>query len=219
MKQFWEKYKKLIKKIVSGAITFLCALAVVLTCVEVVSASKAGRPPRMFGYSISYVPTDSMEPTISVGDYVIFKKITFDEVNENDIIIYRSKATKTNGMFIIHRVMEKHDTYLIVQGDNNIIPDKEQVTSDMVYGIYLDDVGFLTALTNGTGRNTLFVIIFVLFAAIAGLQVFATFVKGKKEEIEKQTEDLKKQALEEMKAQILKEELERLRSQNNKKQE
>jgi signal peptidase len=219
MKQFWEKYKKLIKKIVSGAITFLCALAVVLTCVEVVSASKDGRPPRMFGYSISYVPTDSMEPTISVGDYVLFKKITFDEVNENDIIIYRSKATKTNGMFIIHRVMEKHDTYLIVQGDNNIIPDKEQVTSDMVYGIYLDDVGFLTALTNGTGRNTLFVIIFVLFAVIAGLQVFATFVKGKKEEIEKQTEDLKKQALEEMKAQILKEELERLRSQNNKKQE
>jgi Na+-translocating ferredoxin:NAD+ oxidoreductase RnfG subunit len=90
---------------------------------------------------------------------------------------------------------------------------------DMVYGIYLDDVGFLTALTNGTGRNTLFVIIFVLFAVIAGLQVFATFVKGKKEEIEKQTEDLKKQALEEMKAQILKEELERLRSENNKKQE
>lgn len=217
MKQFWEKNKKLIKKIISGAITFLCALAVVLTCVEVVSASKEGRPARMFGYSISYVPTNSMEPTISVGDYVLFKEITFDEVVENDIIIYRSEAQATKGMFIIHRVMEKYDDYLVVQGDNNIIPDKEHVTPNMVYGIYIKDVGFLTSLTNGTGRNTLFVIIFILFALIAGLQVFATFVKSKKEEIEKHTEEIKKEALEEMKAQILKEELERLKAEREKK--
>ena len=213
MKLFWEKNKKLIKKIISGAVTFLCALAVVLTSIEVVSASKEGRPPRMFGYSISYVPTDSMEPTISVGDYVIFKKITFEEVKENNIIIYRSEEESTKGMFIIHRVMEVHDDYLIVKGDNNIIPDNEHVTPDQVYGIYLRDCNLLTALTNGTGRNTLFVIIFILFAIILGLQIFATFVKSKKDEIDKHTEKLKKEALEEMKAQILKEELEKLKNQ------
>ena len=52
-----------------------------------------------------------------------------------DIIIYKSKTGQMKGKFIVHRITEKHDDYLIVKGDNNVIDDSEQITADMIYGV------------------------------------------------------------------------------------
>ena len=51
-------------------------------------------------YSIYYVPSESMEPTIEAGSIVIASR-NIDEYNINDIAIY-----ERNGMRIIHRIID-----------------------------------------------------------------------------------------------------------------
>lgn len=206
------------RKIVNWGITLLCVILVLFTSVEVVNASKEGRPPAIFGYSISYVPTESMEPEISAGEYIYYKKTSFDDVSVDEIIIYKSKTGQMKDKFIVHRVIEKHDDYLIVKGDNNLINDNEHVTADMIYGKYIDKVGILNSITQGLSVNAIFFILVILFMALMVLQFVSVFVKAKKDEIEKKIKEDKQILLEQMKQEILKEELEKLRN-SMKKQE
>ena len=209
--------KNKIKKIISYILTLLCVVIVLLTSIEVISATKDSRPPSLLGYSISYVPTESMEPEIEAGEYIYYKKTSFDDVDVDDIIIYKSKSGQMKGKYIVHRIVEKHDDYLIVKGDNNVINDSEHVTSDMVYGKYIDKVEILNFITRGLSVNALFFILMVLFIILLVLQFISVFAKTKKEEIEKKLEEDKQILLEQMKQEILKEELEKLK--NNKKME
>ena len=132
-----------VKKYIGHIFTLICVVLVVLTSIEVVSAAIDSRPPSLFGYSVSYVPTESMEPEIEAGEYIYYKTTSFDEVKENDVIIYKSKTGQMKGNYIVHRIVEKHEDYLVVKGDNNPINDSEQVTADMVYGKYIDKVEVL----------------------------------------------------------------------------
>ena len=205
------------KKIISYAFSLLCVVIILLTSIEVVSATKEARPPQIFGYSISYVPTESMEPEIKAGEYIYYKRATFDDVDVEDIIIYKSKTGQMKGKFIVHRITEKYDDYLIVKGDNNVIDDSEQITADMIYGVYIDKVEFLNFITRGLSVNALFFILMLLFMGLMILQFVSVFVKAKKDEIEKKIKEDKQILLEQMKQEILKEELEKLK--NSKKME
>ena len=205
------------KKIISYAFSLLCVVIILLTSIEVISATKEARPPQIFGYSISYVPTESMEPEIKAGEYIYYKRTTFDDVDVDDIIIYKSKTGQMKGKFIVHRITEKYDDYLIVKGDNNVIDDSEQITADMIYGVYIDKVEFLNFITRGLSVNALFFILMLLFMGLMILQFVSVFVKAKKDEIEKKIKEDKQILLEQMKQEILKEELEKLK--NSKKME
>ena len=200
------------KNIWGYILSMLCVLIVVLTSIEIVGAAKESRPPQMFGYSVSYVPTDSMAPEINDGEYIYYKKTTFDEVNVRDVIIYKSQVGQMKGKYIVHRVVEKHDDYLIVKGDNNLIPDNEHVTSDMIYGKYIDKVEILNFITRGLSVNAIFFILMILFAILMVLQFVSVFAKNKTAEIEKKIQEDKQVLLEQMKQEILKEELEKLRN-------
>ena len=200
------------KSIVSYVLTLLCVLVVLLTSIEVISAAKESRPPRVFGYSISYVPTDSMAPEIDAGEYIYYKQTTFDEVNVNEVIIYKSQEGQMKGKYIVHRVIEKHEDYLIVKGDNNLINDNERVTADMIYGKYIDKVKVLNFITRGLSINAIFFILMILFAVLLVLQFVSAFAKNKTAEIEKKLQEDKQILLEQMKQEILREELEKLRN-------
>ena len=178
--------------------------------IEVVVAVKNELPVSLFSYSISYVPTNSMEDEIMPGDYVLFKKTDFSKVNENDVIVYKSKSDDMYGKFIIHRVIEEHEDYFITKGDNNPLPDDEVITSDMVIGKYICVIGFMKGLSD---NKTLFIVIlFVVIISLFGSQIVTNYLKKKREEI-KENNELEKQALlEQLRKEILEEELEKIRN-------
>lgn len=55
-----------------------------------------------------------MRPLLFTGDIIEYRKISFSQVNINDIIL-----TYKAGIFMTHRVIYKTDRYLITRGDNN----------------------------------------------------------------------------------------------------
>ena len=81
--------------------------------------------PNVFGYSYFEVISESMEPTIKVGDE-IFIKLT-NEVEKNDIITF-----KADGGIITHRLVRIDGNDYITKGDNNDSEDKPITKNDII---------------------------------------------------------------------------------------
>jgi len=205
-----------VKQIVAYAVSILCLIFCIGITIEVISANTQNRPPRVLGISVSYVPTDSMEPTIMAGEYIMFKKASFEDAEVGDIVIYRSN---NNNMYIVHRVLEKYDDYLITKGDNNTLPDNDKIYPDMIYGEYVMTVGILSVFSGGISKNAIFFILIFIFIIMIGMQVVSIIIKSKTDEINKNTEEEKKKLLEQLRMEILQEELEKLRQQNKDKED
>lgn len=211
-----KKKKGLVKTIIEYSLSFLCLFLCLYITIEVISANTEGRPPRIFNISVSYVPTASMEPTINSNDYVMFVGADFNSVAVNDIIVYKSN---TENKYIIHRVIEKYEDYLITQGDNNPIPDSEKITPDMVYGRYVMTLGLMsTIFSGGISQNIIFIILVVIFVIMIIMQMVSIVIKNKTEKLKNDIEAEKEQLREELKKEILEEELRKIKEQNNKKE-
>jgi len=205
------KEKITVKQLIGYIITFICFIFCIAIAVEAISASTKNRPPRFFGISISYVPTASMEPTIMAGEYIMFTKTSFEDVENGDIIVYKS----SRDMYIVHRIVQVHDEYLITKGDNNLYQDNEKIYPNMVYGKYVTTVGILSIFSGGINKGVVFFLLMMVLVVMIGMQVASIVIKSKTEEINKNAEEEKKKMLDELRMEILQEELEKQKNNEN----
>ena len=210
------------KTLIGYIVSIICLLLCLYITVEVIVASNQNRPPRVFNISVTYVPTESMEPTISSNSYIMFCGTSFDDVkvkdsnNEGDIIIYYSIK---NDFYIVHRAIgrgidENGNKYLICKGDNNQVSDTENVYPGMVYGKYITTIGFMSIFSGGVNTSAVFIILIIIFIIMVAMQVTSMVISVKKEKLKESKKEEENRLREELKAQILKEELEKLRNQN-----
>ena len=218
-----EKEKKIKNKkrtIITYVVSFLCLFLCLYITIEIISANNSKRPPNIFGVSISYVPTNSMEPTIHTGDYIMFTRVGFDDVKTGDIIIYRSE--KSN-IFIVHRVIgsgvDTNGKYLTTKGDNNPTADTEKIYSSMVCGRFVTTLSFMGIFKGGINTNIIFIILVIIFVLMIGMQVFSIVMKSKNDKLKEEREKKKELLREELRKEILAEEIAKIKALNNKKEE
>lgn len=111
----------------------LSAVATVLL-LAVMAVALPFSVPKLFGYQIYNVLTQSMEPAMPVGSAIYVKRCDPQALRQGEIITYRlSEAT---GLVQTHRVVE-NDTQakqLIAKGDANALPDVDPVSYERVVG-------------------------------------------------------------------------------------
>lgn len=199
-----KKAKTIVKRILSvffGIIVVILGYFIIANIV----AAKNNTISSFFGYSISYVPTNSMEPTISHGSSVMFEKNTkYEDIHQNDIIVYKNEELN---IYVIHKVYEKTSLGLVMKGDNNPIIDYKQdgtilyVTSENYVGKYVTTISAFSIETP-FARTLILIISLLAFGFIISSEAFAIY-KAKKEEKEELSQDdkdkLKKELLEELK--------------------
>jgi len=207
-----NKEEPIYKQIIGYIVSMLCILLCLYITIEVIVANTESRPPRIFGLSVSYVPTESMEPTINSNSYIMFSYATFDSVGEGDIIVYHNDK---DNIFVVHRIISKNEETGVIttKGDNNSVEDPLEITKEknMVYGKYLTTLGFMAIFSGGINQNLIFIILIIIFIIMLGMQIFSMFIKGKTEKLKEDKEAKKALLREEMKRQILEEELAKLR--------
>jgi len=168
----------------------------------------------MFGYSYSVVATDSMEPTILIGEIIISKSIPFQDVKQDDIIVFFSEEYK---VFIVHRVYEISDNGdLITKGDNPSAPiDESPVTEENFFGVVVRSGKFLNIGTIVLKyRNVVFLLIVSIFLIIIVREILTILKnsnKKKKEESQSRFEAEKRLLVEEQKEKIRQEILDELK--------
>lgn len=94
-----------------------------------------------FGYKPIYILTDSMEPVIPAGSWVVGVPACGKEIAVGDVAAYRKEnGTKLQPM-VIHRVAGITESGFIFQGDNNELPDSQIVRADQImYRIIYPDI-------------------------------------------------------------------------------
>ena len=111
----------------------LSAVATVLL-LAVMAVALPFSVPKLFGYQIYNVLTQSMEPAMPVGSAIYVKRCDPQALEQGEIITFRlSEAT---GLVETHRVVE-NDTQarqLITKGDANALPDVNPVSYERVVG-------------------------------------------------------------------------------------
>jgi signal peptidase len=87
-----------------------------------------------FKYGILVIGTESMTGSINKGDAVVFEQYKTQKIDEQDVIIFKSKD-----MRVVHRVVEKKNTNgeirYITKGDANENYDEGYVTEKDIIGI------------------------------------------------------------------------------------
>lgn len=101
-----------------------------------------GNTPSVFGYYVFRVSSDSMEPTLSIGDVILVHSVDAEDIAKEDIITYKSKDGSMYGRDVTHRVVTdpvaKNGTYYFqTQGDANGAPLDKAITYDQVEGKYV----------------------------------------------------------------------------------
>ncbi len=202
-----NKIKK-ITKIIAGIITAIITSLVCYMLICNVIAVRKEKPVAYFGYSYSYVPSASMEPTIKAGDSIIFQKTSYENLEVGDIIVYKSKSGSTEGLYIVHRIVEITDEGFVMKGDNNQAVDSEIVTRDMVIGKYKKTFNFLNIGKIAIKKNIIYLILTIFFVVIIlteSVNIYLMKQKKNLKDIKKKNDELKDEVLKEMKEEILKE--------------
>lgn len=133
--------------------------------------------PTLSPFRVSYVTTDSMEPTIQEDDgYLVWKT---DEVSVGDVVTFgipEDSAFTTQRDYVTHRVVSRSPDGFVTKGDNNPTTDQASglspVTRDDVLGVAVgpgDGVITIPGLgtvvdTAGAARTPLMGLLVVLIA-------------------------------------------------------
>jgi signal peptidase len=96
------------------------AVAAIVIVVSLVLGQLFGQP-----VLLSYVTSDSMEPTIQTGDgFVAVPTAAADSVEGGDVVVYRAEQIQGGGL-TTHRIVAETDRGFVTQGDNNPFTDQD----------------------------------------------------------------------------------------------
>ena len=132
-------------------------------------------------YKPLIVVSGSMSPTIEVNSLIMVEKTPFDELEVDDIIVFK---TSTYGL-VSHRIVEKVAGGYLTKGDNNNNVDKwvvnEESYKGRVHAIHNSLAPFITFLFGDLNEVNLarvffgFVMLILLISGVFGLVAFVYY--------------------------------------------
>ena len=201
--------KTILKKSINLIPYMMLVLSFVLI-IQVAFSIRNGEVPSLFGRSVLFVETNSMEDTIMTND-MIFIDINAENYHTGDIISFH-RPDQPN-IIITHRISSVKEIddvkYYTTLGDNNTFSEdwETDFTEDYIVGKYISKSSFLGGLYKfafSEGLSLLFISIILIFLTIGGMEVYS---------IIKTLKEVKEKALLEEKEKLIAEELEKLRKQ------
>ena len=121
-----------INNIVSTILLILCFIYLIITL-----------GPRLLGYEVNVVLSNSMEPVYSTGELLLVKPAKADEIKVNDIISF--KGSGVSGNVITHRVIkiDQEKQVFITKGDANSSQDSNPVAFSRLNGIVKINIPYI----------------------------------------------------------------------------
>jgi len=174
-------------------VIFISILIVLLSLniyIIVQSKLKPDEVPSIFKYKPFIVLSGSMEPDIKVGDLVIVKKTTIDELNDNDIIAFRDAEGSVTTHRIIKTIELDNKKCFKTKGDNNNTEDDTSVCENQIEGKYQSKISkigkFIMFIQDPLGFTVI-----MLSVLIVCILVYFISVRGINKKVELSEEELK----------------------------
>lgn len=141
-----SKVLKVLFMLVKAIVTLLIILIVSIIFVQRISNNKV----TLGGYSVFTIITESMVPKYEVGDMLLAKKISFDEIKVGDDLVYIGKEGTFSDKIVTHQVIDievEDDEFIFhTKGLANNIEDP-LVGEEQVYGVVVAKLNILSLLS------------------------------------------------------------------------
>ena len=158
----FRRIAKIFFRILYNLLTIICIILICIIVMQKITDNNGS----IGGYRIFRVVSGSMIPRYNIGEVVICKETSGDDIELGDAIVYRGKVADLKGKLIMHEVIAK--TYdeegklkITAKGLLNGTEDPD-VTEEEVLGVVKFSSGILTFLyVLATGTYSSFIIIFI----------------------------------------------------------
>ncbi|MEF2782835.1 MAG: signal peptidase I [Clostridium sp.] len=165
------KNKKLLAKILNGL-----GLVIVIVVLGLLLPLTV---PKVFGYEIYGILSDSMEPEIKTGSIVFVKEVNSDIIQVGDIITYKMGAD--SDVVATHRVVEIDDENeeFITKGDHNQTIDASPISYDRLLGRVEGSIPYWGAISLFIHSSTGLACIIIGFSISIFCWIFADSIQRK----------------------------------------
>lgn len=126
----------------------------------------------IFGYRMFVIVSNSMKPSLTVGDVILVKETPVEDIKIKDVISYMGVEGNFKNKIITHQVINiqtekseygKKERYTFyTKGTNNTIIDTSAVYEEQIYGVKAYKFMFISIISKVI-RNTYGLLIFVVF--------------------------------------------------------
>ena len=184
-----SKTVKIIKNALS--VSWWIALALLfVTMVSIFSAKIRGEVPRLFGYSVMHIISESMEEEIPKDSYILIKRTDPEDVRKGDVICFYSDDFTIQGYPNTHRVVEdpiitENGIEYVTRGDANPINDSVTAKGEKLIGKHVKNLDGLTKFAHALEGNTMIIIIGVILMASVVMITYTAVLESKKEATKK----------------------------------
>ncbi len=128
----------------------------------------------ILGYKSYIIKTNSMEPTISINDVVITKKVKKEKIKKGDVITFLQE-----GEVITHRITQIDDNgNYTTKGDNNNIEDIFKITYENIEGKHILTIPYLGKIVQALDNK----IVLLIITLIILIFMFITILNQEKRE-------------------------------------
>lgn len=173
--------KQVLRKI-RNIFSIVLLVLLVLLVVYITAQRFLGHAPTLFGYQVLRVSSGSMEPKLNIGDVILSKEVTAQELNTGDIITYKGTQGAVAGKLVTHAVTQapyvgEDGLYRIqTQGISEGAPPDPLITQTQLVGRMVCVIPFINYLYNffltPWGLVVIILVILILF-----LGEFITLIK------------------------------------------
>lgn len=166
--------KKIVRKIVSF---FGIVFVFLVLLIAILNFFSNPDKHSLFGYRGYTVISGSMEPTLSLGDYIITKEQDFTQLEKGAIISFENSQT-----IVTHRIEKQlPDGNLVTRGDANRIDDQLAVGPDEYIGTMRFRIPYLGKIMIWLQDPLIFGTVMALIATRLIIVIFFGVGKRKKE--------------------------------------
>ena len=117
--------------------------------------------------SDSIIDTNSMAPTINIGDIVIVKKVEKEKLKQSDVITFSQE-----GEVITHRIIKvEADFKYVTKGDNNNTEDTKKVKYEDILGEEILIIPYLGKAIQIIDNKIIFLIICLIILICAFINI------------------------------------------------
>lgn len=185
--------KKIRNRIIKAIIYPIIIL--ILICNIVLLVQKIHKPqdiPNILGYKTFIITSGSMEPTINIGDVIIVKKVSQENIQIDDIITFNEGDYQVTHR-IIDIVNEDGQEFYQTKGDANNAIDKETVKHENIEGKYIFKIGkigiIIMKLQNPTFIIGIVIVVYLIYSIVERKDDRRIARHKKREEFEKNEEN------------------------------
>jgi len=171
-------------KKITGIVTSVLAVLIVIASVFFVVSKCSNGIIYIGNKSCVFVVSQSMEPLIETGSFIVVEKVDPNDIKVDDIIIFKSDDPEIKDSFNTHKVVEiigDNDEF-VTRGINNPRNDIYTAKSENVYGRYVKNATLLNRFTKWFTTPLGLLITIIIIIAVCLMTYLPGIIKAFKED-------------------------------------